>query len=186
MENTSFKPFVIAKEPKGKLRTMVVNGEVYYSLLDIGHAIGIGNPHETKRYLDDKEIYRGNLKTSPSFISVKNVLRMLFYAKNKVLGDFVPWLINVLLPYEVRNRTIIINEDEVIASKQATPEYINEDDDLDDDSYPILNKELRKQIFIFERELLKVEQLFMDIGDLLDSANEIINPESIKKTSVNQ
>ena len=62
----------------------------------------------------------------------------------------------------------------------------NEDDDLDDDSYPILNKELRKQIFIFERELLKVEQLFMDIGDLLDSANEIINPESIKKTSVNQ
>lgn len=67
-----------------------------------------------------------------------------------------------------------------------TPEYINEDDDLDDDLYPILNKELRKQIFIFERELLKVEQLFMDIGDLLDSANEIINPESIKKTSVNQ
>lgn len=28
-------------------------------------------------------------------------------------------------------------------------------------------------------ELLKVVQLFMDIGDLLDSANEIINPESI-------
>ena len=111
---------------------------------------------------------------------------MLFYAKNKVLGDFVPWLINVLLPYEVRNRAIIINEDEVIVSKQATPEYINEDDDLDDDSYPILNKELRKQIFIFERELLKVEQLFMDIGDLLDSANELINPESIKKTPVNQ
>jgi hypothetical protein len=135
--------------------------------------------------LDDKEIYRGNLKTSPSFISIKNVLRMLFYAKNIVLGDFVPWLINVLLPYEVRNGAIIINEDEVIVSKQATPEYINEDDDLDDDSYPILNKELRKQIFIFERELLKVEQLFMDIGDLLDSANEIINPESIKKTSVN-
>jgi hypothetical protein len=95
---------------------------------------------------------------------------MLFYAKNIVLGDFVPWLINVLLPYEVRNGAIIINED----------------DDLDDDSYPILNKELRKQILIFERELLKVEQLFMDIGDLLDSANEIINPESIKKTSVNQ
>ncbi len=56
MESTKFKPFVIAKEVKGKLRTMVVNGEVYYSLLDIGHAIGIGNPHETKRYLDDKEI----------------------------------------------------------------------------------------------------------------------------------
>ena len=74
----------------------------------------------------------------------------------------------------------------MIASKQTTPEYINKDDDLDDDSYPILNKELRKQIFIFERELLKVEQLFMDIGDLLDSANEIINPESIKKTSANQ
>ena len=74
----------------------------------------------------------------------------------------------------------------MIESKQPTPEYIIEDDDLDDDSYPILNNELRKQIFIFERELLKVEQLFMDIGDLLDSANEIINPESIKKTSVNQ
>ena len=74
----------------------------------------------------------------------------------------------------------------MIVSKYATPEYINEDDDLDDDSYPILNKELRKQIFIFERELLKAEQLFMDIGDLLDSANEIINPDSIKKTSVNQ
>ena len=49
-----------------------------------------------------------------------------------------------------RNGAIIINEDEVIASKQATPEYINEDDDLDDDLYPILNKELRKQISIFE------------------------------------
>lgn len=125
--------------------------ETFTILLDIGHAIGIGNPHKTKRYLDDKEIYRGNLKTSPSFISVKNVLRMLFYAKNKVLGDFVPWLINILLPYEVRNGAIIINEDEVIVSKQAAPEYINEDDDLDDDSYPILNKELRKQISIFER-----------------------------------
>ena len=74
----------------------------------------------TKRYLDDKEIYRGNLKTSPSFISVKNVLRMLFYAK-KVLGDFVPWLINVLLPYEVRNGAIIINKDEAICIKTSHP-----------------------------------------------------------------
>lgn len=46
---------------------------------------------------------------------------------------------------------IIINEDEVIASKQATSEYINDDDNLDDDSYPIFNKEIRKQIIIFER-----------------------------------
>lgn len=52
----------------------------------------------------------------------------------------------------LKHGTIIINEDEVIATKQATPEYINDDDDLDDDSYPILNKELRKQIIIFERE----------------------------------
>lgn len=73
-----------------------------------------------------------------------------------------------------------------MCNKLGFASFYNEDDDLDDDSYPILNKELRKQIFVFERELLKVEQLFMDIGDLLDSANEIINPESIKKTSVNQ
>ena len=39
----------------------------------------------------------------------------------------------------------------MIASKQATSEYINDDDNLDDDSYPIFNKEIRKQIIIFER-----------------------------------
>lgn len=41
-------------------------------------------------------------------------------------------------------------------------------------------------MYIIWRELLNVEQLFMDIGDLLDSANELIDLESIKKTSVHQ
>lgn len=49
---------------------------------------------------------------------------------------------------------IIINEDEVIESIQSTSKNINEDDNF----YSLLNKVLRKQIFIFERELLKAEE----------------------------
>ncbi len=52
----------------------------------------------------------------------------------------------------------------LMCNKLGFTSFYNEDDDLDDGSYPILNKELRKQIFIFERELLKVEQLFMISG----------------------
>ena len=186
MGNGSAGLFVIAKNPKGKMRTTVVNGATYYSLMDIGHAIGIGNPHGAKPYLDEKEIYRGSSKSSPTFISVRNVLRLLFYAKNNVLSDFVSWLINVLLPFEIKNELIQVTKtDEVVSPKQPNLEFVD-DEELDEDSYAILNKELRKQILVFEREILKAEQVFMDIGDLLDSANEIINPESIKKTSVNQ
>ena len=61
-----------------------------------------------------------------------------------------------------------------------------DDEELDDDSYAILNKELRKQILIFERQILKAEQVFMDIGDLLDFANELIDHENIKKNATNQ
>lgn len=39
----------------------------------------------------------------------------------------------------------------LMCNKLGFTSFYNEDDDLDDDSYPILNKELRKQIFIFER-----------------------------------
>ena len=36
-------------------------------------------------------------------------------------------------------------------------------------------------MLVFEREISKAEQVFMNIGDLLDSANELIDPENIKK-----
>ena len=89
-------------------------------------------------------------------------------------------------PFEIKNELIQVTKtDEVVSPKQPNVEFVD-DEELDDDSYAILNKELRKQILVFEREVLKAEQVCMDIGDLLDSANEIINPESIKKTSVNQ
>ena len=98
-----------------------------------------------------------------------------------MLSDFVSWLINVVLPFEIKNELIQVTKtDEAVSPKQPNLEFVD-DEELDEDSYAILNKELRKQILVFEREVLKAEQVCMDIGDLLDSANEIINPESIKK-----
>lgn len=93
-----------------------------------------------------------------------------------MLSDFVLWLINVLLPFEIKNELIRVTKtNEVVSLKQPNLEFVD-DEELDDDSYAILNKELRKQILVFEREILKAEQVFMDIGDLLDSANELIDP----------
>ena len=93
-----------------------------------------------------------------------------------MLSDFVLWLINVLLPFEIKNELIRVTKiNEVVSLKQPNLEFVD-DEELDDDSYAILNKELRKQILVFEREILKAEQIFMDIGDLLDSANELIDP----------
>lgn len=169
-------PFVLINSKK-PIRCMVVDETVYFSLTDIGAAIGIGNPHEAKRYLDENEIKKGQVKNSGSFISVKNVFRLIFYAKNNVLNNFVSWLINILLPFAYENSLIVVQDDKpkpqgYTINKMTAKE--TEEDELDDEAYILLNKELKKQIFIFNKESIKVEQIFMEIGEILDGANEVI------------
>lgn len=170
------EPFVLINS-NAKIRCIVVDEVVYYSLADIGNAIGIGNPHEARRYLDENEIQKGKTKNSGSYISIKNVFRLVFYAKNHVLNNFVSWLINVLLPFAFENSLVVVqankNKPQTYTIANTNAEKIDEDE-LDDEAYIVLNKELKKQIFIFNKESIKVEQIFMEIGEILDGANEVI------------
>ena len=170
MEEIVVDPFIIFED--AEIGYEIFDNEIYYSLNDIGKCIGIGNPSESKRYLDEKGLKRSSAK-GRIYISVKNIFRLLFYAKNTKLNLFVSWLINVLLPFAYDNKLLLLKKAEEVTIAEETEE-IDEDDILDDESYLLLNKELKKQIFIFNKELLKIEQLFMELGDVIDRANEAI------------
>ncbi len=170
MEDIILNPFVIVEDKE--IDVEIFDNKAYYSLNDIGKYIGIGNPSESKKYLDEKEIKRTSGK-GKIYISIKNVFRLLFYAKNNKLNQFVSWLINVLLPFAFENKLLLIEKEKEIQSTDDAPEF-DEEDVLDDESYILLNKELKKQNFIFNKEILKIEQLFMELGDVIDRANETI------------
>jgi len=171
-------PFILIDDVK--VNVEIFDGSIYYSLNDVGRYIGIGNPTEAKRYLDESEIKKSSSKSSRIFISIKNVFRLLFYAKNSKLSSFVSWLINVLLPFAYENKLFMVNETEIKEEQQEDESVVieDEDDELDDESYILLNKELKKQNFIFNKEILKIEQLFMELGDVIERANESIQAAS--------
>lgn len=79
----------------------------------------------------------------------------------------------MLLPFAYDNKMILLKKAAEVTIADETEE-IDEDDILDDESYILLNKELKKQNFIFNKEILKIEQLFMELGDVIDRANEAI------------
>ena len=170
MEEMAVNPFIIFEDVE--IGYEIFDNEIYYSLNDVGKYIGIGNPSESKRYLDEKGIKRSSSK-GRIFINVKNIFRLLFYAKNTKLNLFVSWLINVLLPFAYDNKIILLKKEAEVTIADETEE-IDEDDILDEESYILLNKELKKQNFIFNKEILKIEQLFMELGDVIDRANEAI------------
>lgn len=179
MQNIIEVPFVLVED--AKINIEVYDNTIYYSLKDIGEYLGIGNPNEAKRYLDEKEIKRGSTKQSRTFISIKNVFRLLFYAKNNKLSQFVSWLINVLLPYAFENGMFVVDKEDDDSQNNEEMIVLTEDEDeLDDESYVLLNKELKKQNYIFNKEILKIEQLFMELGDVIERANEVIHAPNEK------
>ena len=158
--------------------TEEVNGETYYSLRDVGLFLKIGNPNESKRHLDQNEIYKSKENKSRIFISLKNVFRLIFYSKNSSLNDFVSWLINVLLPFAFQNGFININTvNEVIEDNSQQDNNISKEE-LDDEDYSLLNKELMKHNLYFGHEILRLDTILMEISDILSRANEKVSKDN--------
>ena len=175
MIGTNLSQFIIGDEEK--ILTEVVNGETYYSLRDVGQFLKIGNPNETKKYLDSSEVYKSKDKLNRIFISLKNVFRLFFYTKNSSLNDFVAWLINVLLPFAFENGLIAINTNS--QSSDESNDEIEEDTphQLDKEDYNLLNKELIKHNLYFGHEILRLDNIIMEILGLTSKASEKISSQ---------
>ena len=155
------------------ITTEEVAGETYYSLKDVGTFLKIGNPNESKRHLDPNEIYKSKDSKNRIFISIRNVFRLIFYSKNSSLNDFVSWLINALLPFAYQNGFInigIINED--ANDNKETIDNNQQDEELDDEDYSLLNKELMKHTIYFGHEVLRLDTILMEVADILSKVNE--------------
>lgn len=169
MEEMAVNPFIIFEDVE--IGYEIFDNEIYYSLNDVGKYIGIGNPSESKRYLDEKGIKRSSSK-GRIFINVKNILDYCFMQKYKIkFICIVAYKCAFTIAYD--NKMILLKKAAEVTIADETEE-IDEDDILDDESYILLNKELKKQNFIFNKEILKIEQLFMELGDVIDRANEAI------------
>lgn len=175
MSETNLSQFIIGDEDK--IMTEVVNGEIYYSLKDVGQFLKIGNPNETKKYLDSTEVYKSKDKLNRIFISLKNVFRLFFYTKNSSLNDFVAWLINVLLPFAFENGLITINT--YSQDNEESNEEIEDDTphQLDKEDYNLLNKELIKHNLYFGHEILRLDNIIMEILELTSKASEKISSQ---------
>lgn len=175
MSETNLSQFMIGDEDK--IMTEVVNGEIYYSLKDVGQFLKIGNPNETKKYLDSTEVYKSKDKLNRIFISLKNVFRLFFYTKNSRLNDFVAWLINVLLPFAFENGLITINTNS--QNNEESNEEIEDDTphQLDKEDYNLLNKELIKHNLYFGHEILRLDNIIMEILGLTSKASEKISSQ---------
>ncbi len=154
------------------ITTEEIAGETYYSLRDIGLFLKIGNPSESKRHLDPNEVYKSKDNKNRIFISLKNVFRLIFYSKNSSLNDFVSWLVNVLLPFAFDNGFINIGaiSDEQIEKKE--PVDSDQQEELDDEDYSVLNKELMKHTIYFGHEVLRLDTILMEVADILSKVNE--------------
>lgn len=78
MEEMAVNPFIIFEDVE--IGYEIFDNEIYYSLNDVGKYIGIGNPSESKRYLDEKGIKRSSSK-GRIFINVKIFLDYCFMQK---------------------------------------------------------------------------------------------------------
>ena len=111
------------------------------------------------------------LKVARKFmLGVNNVIRLIFQAKNDFYNELTDWLSDKVIPllFEAGRIEIVTNdkveeENEIIES---------EDDYLDDESYRMLNKELKSQNLIFGKEIIRVSQVLMEIQNIIDTAHE--------------
>ena len=157
---------------ENSITTEEVAGETYFSLRDVGLFLKIGNPTESKRHLDPSELYKSKDNKNRIFISLKNVFRLIFYSKNSSLNDFVSWLINVLLPFAYDNG--FINIGTITDEPEEKKEIVDNDtkEELDDEDYNLLNKELMKHTIYFGHEVLRLDTILMEVADILSKVNE--------------
>lgn len=105
------------------------------------------------------------------------MFRLFFYTKNSSLNDFVAWLINVLLPFAFENGLITINTNS--QNNEESNEEIEEDTphQLDKEDYNLLNKELIKHNLYFGHEILRLDNIIMEILELTSKASEKISSQ---------
>lgn len=130
------------------------DGTILFSLSDICKLLGVCNSTSIKEKLNRDDRCKTTESGKKIYVGVNNVIRLIFQTKNDFYNELTDWLSDkvILLLFEACRIEIETNdkvdeENEIIES---------EDDYLDDESYRMLNKELKSQNSIFGKEIIRV------------------------------
>lgn len=167
-------PKIVLKNNGLKIRTITdSNGNTLFALSDICKLLGVYNSTSNKEKLNKEDSYKVSENEKLAYVGVNNIIRLIFHKKKDFYNELTDWISDKIMPvlFQLGKIVIVTN-----FQNNATVEVEElEDDYLDDESYRLLNKELKNQNLIFGKEILRVSQVLMDIQEIIDAAHEDMN-----------
>lgn len=165
-------PKIVLRNEDLKIRTIIdeENG-MLFSLSDICKLLGISNTSSNREKLNKEESYKTVSNGKIAYVGINNIIRLIFHTKNDFYSELTDWLSDRVIPVLFKNGKIEFitkNESDVKDSAIDT----KNDDYLDDESYKVLNKELKNQNLIFGKEIIRVTQVLMEIQNLIEDSYE--------------
>ena len=167
-------PKIVLKNDELKIRTTVdANGNTLFALSDICRLLGVYNSTSNKEKLNKEDSYKVSENGKLAYVGVNNIIKLIYQNKNDFYNELKDWISDKIMPvlFQLGKIDIVTN-----SQNNAPVETEEIDDDyLDDESYRLLNKELKNQNLIFGKEILRVSQVLMDIQEIIDAAHEDMN-----------
>ena len=85
----------------GEVRTVLLNNEVWFVLIDICKALGLTNPSMVALRLDEDEVTKfdlGSLSGITNIVNESGLYKVIFRSDKKEVKPFTKWVTNEILP----------------------------------------------------------------------------------------